>query len=623
MRKSLSIVAVIAICAPLMWGAVFNVSTVGEFQTALTTAATNGASDTINVAAGTYNVVTTLDFMSSEDYTLAILGAGAATTIFDGGDAHQILTALSNGATASVTIAGMTFRNGASSGPGGGLHIETSYADIVLRDCVFADDSADGLGGGADLVSNTGDLFISECTFSRNKAEGAGGLNAGTQGNSLLTNSVFEENVAIGNETFYGDDGGAHMLYTEGGGSITVIGCSYEANISEDGGAGAFAYSNGTGTTIEIDSNYFHANLAELDGAGCFIRINVSGTVNMFGNHFVENFADSGGGAGVQIHVNDGTINYRGNLHEGDSTSQSGGAALIWLTSGTMNVENNVFSGCYAAVNGGAVSCATETGTANFMRNISFGNKAEGVGGALSAATTSGAINIYNNTSYADTSSEGGAMYAYYDAGSASTSIYNNIFRHDSEPAMSGSGAISVVAQYSDIEGGTGESWFGTGCIDVDPMFEDAAGSDFQITWASFPVEDATKSPCIDTGDPASPNDPDGTRADMGALPFDSGTRVGESIHRATDFEISAWPNPFNAAVGFSVSSSGGDCVIEVCDVLGRKIRTVCEEPLCKGTNNITWDGTDETGQKMPSGVYYYTVKMGDVKRTGRLVLMK
>lgn len=54
----------------------------------------------------------------------------------------------------------------------------------------------------------------------------------------------------------------------------------------------------------------------------------------------------------------------------------------------------------------------------------------------------------------------------------------------------------------------------GIGNITDDPLFVDSHNDDFHLLPGS---------PCIDTGDPASPLDPDGTRADMGALSFDQG----------------------------------------------------------------------------------------------------
>ena len=79
----------------------------------------------------------------------------------------------------------------------------------------------------------------------------------------------------------------------------------------------------------------------------------------------------------------------------------------------------------------------------------------------------------------------------------------------------------TLNATYSDIKDGTGQTYFGTGCIDTDPFFADPANNLYSITWANFPDPDSTKSPCIDTGDPdVQYNDPDGTRNDMGAFYF-------------------------------------------------------------------------------------------------------
>ena len=52
------------------------------------------------------------------------------------------------------------------------------------------------------------------------------------------------------------------------------------------------------------------------------------------------------------------------------------------------------------------------------------------------------------------------------------------------------------------------------------PLFEDPANRNYQITWVNYPISDSTKSPCIDAGDPNSPLDPDNTVADMGAYYF-------------------------------------------------------------------------------------------------------
>ncbi len=66
----------------------------------------------------------------------------------------------------------------------------------------------------------------------------------------------------------------------------------------------------------------------------------------------------------------------------------------------------------------------------------------------------------------------------------------------------------NVIINYSNIEGG----FTGIGNIDSDTLFIDPENDDFSLQ---------IDSPCIDAGDPASPIDPDGTIADMGAIFFD------------------------------------------------------------------------------------------------------
>lgn len=65
----------------------------------------------------------------------------------------------------------------------------------------------------------------------------------------------------------------------------------------------------------------------------------------------------------------------------------------------------------------------------------------------------------------------------------------------------------SMAATFSDIEGGLP----GLGNFSADPNFVDPLGGDYHLMAGS---------PCIDTGDPSAPLDPDCTRADVGAFHF-------------------------------------------------------------------------------------------------------
>jgi hypothetical protein len=111
-----------------------------------------------------------------------------------------------------------------------------------------------------------------------------------------------------------------------------------------------------------------------------------------------------------------------------------------------------------------------------------------------------------------------------------------------------------LAVTYCDVEGGIA----GTGNFDADPLFANAAAGDFHLTFGS---------PCIDAGDPASPPDPDGTRADMGALPFDA-------CGIATYCTAGTTANGCTAAIsatGVPSATSGSGFVITVSSVEGQK----------------------------------------------------
>jgi hypothetical protein len=93
--------------------------------------------------------------------------------------------------------------------------------------------------------------------------------------------------------------------------------------------------------------------------------------------------------------------------------------------------------------------------------------------------------------------------------------VENSILRSE-DPIVVFSVSGDVIVQWSDVQGG----WPGTGNIDADPLWADAANGDFSLLPGS---------PCIDTGSPFL-EDPDGSILDMGALPYDPWTALGGGV---------------------------------------------------------------------------------------------
>jgi hypothetical protein len=76
-----------------------------------------------------------------------------------------------------------------------------------------------------------------------------------------------------------------------------------------------------------------------------------------------------------------------------------------------------------------------------------------------------------------------------------------------------------------------------------------------------------------------------------------------------------AVPNPFNPRVriGFNLDRVSPVSLV-VFDLRGRRVRTLIEESRPAGTGEIIWDGTDDSGRAVASGVY--TVRFVGAGRT-------
>jgi len=84
-------------------------------------------------------------------------------------------------------------------------------------------------------------------------------------------------------------------------------------------------------------------------------------------------------------------------------------------------------------------------------------------------------------------------------------------------------------------------------------------------------------------------------------------------------------PNPVVSLTHFvfDLGPAGGAASLKIYDVHGRLLRTIQTPPLSSGLHRITWDGRDEQGRDLPSGVYLYTMESGDWTATRKLQLLR
>ena len=84
------------------------------------------------------------------------------------------------------------------------------------------------------------------------------------------------------------------------------------------------------------------------------------------------------------------------------------------------------------------------------------------------------------------------------------------------------------------------------------------------------------------------------------------------------------FPNPFNpeTRIYFEIPQSH-DVKLLIYNMLGQKVRTLIEEPFNAGFHIVNWDGRDDAGNIMPTGIYIYRIKAGKFIAAKRMLMMK
>ncbi len=283
----------------------------------------------INLPAGTYDLVNgVLKLGTPQGSTVTLAGAGAASTIIDGGNLDRIISADSTFVGGvSVSLSGITFTHGLSNANGGGAIIGgsqnlTTPDTITIDSSVITDNHTNtnsttntfGLGGGVGFAG--GSLTITNSVLSNNSANGSVGLAVGyrAQGHAPV------ETLTITNDVFIGNTG------TNASGQIA------------GGTLSAFSYSASA-------------------------HFNVSGST--FANNVITSTSGTAGGGAIS--ANNGILSVTGSTFTGNAAAgpvtQAGGAILIVGTPTTLQY-NRIFNNTAAAGNAvyavGSTTAATE-----------------------------------------------------------------------------------------------------------------------------------------------------------------------------------------------------------------------------------------------------------------------
>ncbi len=84
------------------------------------------------------------------------------------------------------------------------------------------------------------------------------------------------------------------------------------------------------------------------------------------------------------------------------------------------------------------------------------------------------------------------------------------------------------------------------------------------------------------------------------------------------------YPNPFNPMTRFEVSLAvEGDAKIRVIDLQGREVSLLHDGSMAAGTHAIVWNGRDESGKELPSGIYLLSLEADRESRVRKITLLR
>jgi hypothetical protein len=84
------------------------------------------------------------------------------------------------------------------------------------------------------------------------------------------------------------------------------------------------------------------------------------------------------------------------------------------------------------------------------------------------------------------------------------------------------------------------------------------------------------------------------------------------------------YPNPFNPETTIKYNlAEGAGVSLRIYNIVGQVVRTLVAENQTAGRYQVRWDGTDDRGSSVSSGIYFYQVAAGQFKDVKRLMLLK
>tara|TARA_B100000963_G_scaffold216149_1_gene188514 strand:- start:100 stop:900 length:801 start_codon:yes stop_codon:yes gene_type:complete len=101
-------------------------------------------------------------------------------------------------------------------------------------------------------------------------------------------------------------------------------------------------------------------------------------------------------------------------------------------------------------------------------------------------------------------------------------------------------------------------------------------------------------------------------------------SEVGE-IALPTEFRVSPnYPNPFNPSTSIDIETvTTGELLVHVYDISGRIVNTLVNKNMNPGYYTVKWNGQNNRGEMMPTGIYFIQVESGNDFGIRKIMLIK
>ncbi len=101
-------------------------------------------------------------------------------------------------------------------------------------------------------------------------------------------------------------------------------------------------------------------------------------------------------------------------------------------------------------------------------------------------------------------------------------------------------------------------------------------------------------------------------------------TGIEEGQMPASFFLSQNYPNPFNPTTSISFGlPTASEVRLEVFNLLGQRVRTLVNGDMEAGYKTVVWDGKDESGKAVSSGIYLYKLSATGFEKSQKMLLLK